>query len=84
MTTLDVVIPTFNRAPLLRRTLESLLAADPPAAISFAVTVCDNRSTDDTRAVVAEYQPRFAGRLQYVYETVPGRSAGRFVTSARQ
>ena len=51
MTTLDVVIPTFNRAPLLRRTLDSLLAADPPAAMSFAVTVCDNRSTDDTRAV---------------------------------
>ena len=75
MTTLDVVIPTFNRAPLLRRTLDSLLAADPPAAMSFAVTVCDNRSTDDTRAVVAEYQPRFAGRLHYVYETVPGRSA---------
>ena len=75
VTTLDVVIPTFNRAPLLRRTLDSLLAADPPAAMSFAVTVCDNRSTDDTRAVVAEYQPRFAGRLHYVYETVPGRSA---------
>ena len=73
--TLDVLIPTYNRAALLRRTLDSLLAADQPASMPFVVTVCDNRSTDDTAAVVAAYQERFGGRLRYVYEGTPGRSS---------
>jgi len=71
---LDVVIPTHNRADLLPRTLESLLAADQPATLDVTVIVSDNRSTDHTRTVVESYKPRFAGRLQYVYETVQGRS----------
>ena len=46
---LDVVIPTYNRGALLRRTLESLLAADRPDALQTDVFVVDNRSTDHTR-----------------------------------
>jgi glycosyltransferase involved in cell wall biosynthesis len=71
---LDVVIPTHNRAALLRRTLDSLLAADLPPELDFAITVVDNRSTDDTRAVVESLMPRFGQRLHYVYEPKPGRS----------
>lgn len=70
---LDVVIPTHNRADLLPRALESLLAADRPEGLDVGVTVVDNRSTDLTRAVVESFMPRFAG-LQYVYEPKPGRS----------
>ena len=73
--TLDVVIPTYNRSALLRRTLDSLLAADQPASLPFVVTVCDNNSTDDTAAVVAAYQERFGGQLRYVFERTPGRSS---------
>lgn len=71
---LDVVIGTYNRAALLSRTLESLLAADPPAALHVWVIVVDNRSTDNTREVVERFEPRFGGRLQYVFETAQGRS----------
>lgn len=71
---LDVVIATHNRATLLTRTLDSLLAADPPAALAVTVIVVDNRSTDNTRAVVESYTDRFGGRLRYVYETAQGRS----------
>jgi glucosyl-dolichyl phosphate glucuronosyltransferase len=71
---LDVVIPTYNRAALLPRALESLLAADRPATLEVGVTVVDNRSTDDTRAVVDSFVPRFGGQLQYVYESNAGRS----------
>jgi glycosyltransferase involved in cell wall biosynthesis len=71
---LDVVIPTYNRAALLTRALESLLAADRPDGVDAGVTVVDNRSTDDTRAVVESFIPRFEGRLQYVYEPNAGRS----------
>jgi len=71
---LDVLIATYNRADLLARALESLLAADRPAAADLTVTVVDNRSTDDTRSVVASFMPRFDGRLKYLYESQPGRS----------
>ena len=71
---LDVVIPTYNRAALLARALESLLAANRPDGLDAGVTVVDNRSTDDTRALVESFVPRFGGRLQYVYESRAGRS----------
>jgi glycosyltransferase involved in cell wall biosynthesis len=71
---LDVVIPTHNRADLLSRTLDSLLAADPPASLGVTVIVVDNRSTDHTPAMVESYEGRFAGRLRYVFETIQGRS----------
>ena len=72
---LVVVIPTHNRAWLLPRALESLLAAEPPERLGVRVIVVDNRSTDDTRAVVESFMPRFEGRLDYLYEARPGRSA---------
>jgi glycosyltransferase involved in cell wall biosynthesis len=71
---LDVLIPTYNRAALLARALESLLAAERPAALEVSVTVIDNRSTDDTRAVVEAFEPRFERRLHYLYESRAGRS----------
>jgi glycosyltransferase involved in cell wall biosynthesis len=72
---LDVVIPTHNRAAMLPRTLDSLLAADNAPGLHVHVVAVDNRSTDGTRSVIESYQPAFAGSLQYVYETTQGRSA---------
>src|SRR5262245_10871268 len=74
ITTIDVVVPTFNRAALLSRMLESLLVAERPARMAVRVTIVDNRSTDDTRAVVESFSERFAGTLACVYETKQGRS----------
>lgn len=71
---LDVVIPTYNRAWLLPRTLESLLAAERPEGLHVQVTVVDNRSTDGTRDLVESFIPRFEGRLRYLFEAKPGRS----------
>ena len=72
----SVVIPTFDRARLLSRTLESLVlqrADDPP----FEVIVCDDGSSDDTRAVV----DRYAGQLDLRYAWQPDR--GHRVAAAR-
>lgn len=71
---LDVIIPTYNRADLLPRALESLLVADRPDGLDVGVTVVDNCSTDNTREIVESFLPRFEGRLQYVYESKQGRS----------
>ncbi|MBI1761697.1 MAG: glycosyltransferase family 2 protein, partial [Acidobacteria bacterium] len=75
--TLDVIIPTYNRAALLLRTLESLLVAQQPPGLSVQITVVDNNSSDTTRQVVASYQARFAHaqlRLHYLFEAQQGRS----------
>jgi len=71
---IDLVIPTYNREALLRRTLESLLAAEQPEGLDVRVTVVDNNSTDGTRIVVQQFQPRFEGRLFYLLETRRGKS----------
>ena len=71
---LDVILPTFNRHELLKLTLESLLAAEIPSDLSVSVTVVDNNSSDATRDTVESYQPKFSGRLHYVFEKRQGRS----------
>ena len=50
---LSVVIPTFNRADRLREQLAALASQEYPAW--WEVVVADNRCTDHTRAVLAEF-----------------------------
>jgi glycosyltransferase involved in cell wall biosynthesis len=71
---LDVIIPTFNRHLMLRRTLDSLLSAERPSHIDVRVTVVDNNSTDATKATVEGYAESFRDRLKYVFEPRQGRS----------
>ena len=63
-----IAIPTFNRARLLERCLESALAQ---TATSFEVLISDNASEDDTAdllrrisdpRLVVQRQPRNIGR----------------------
>ena len=58
------VIPTRNRAPLLHRAIDSVLRQSWPAV---RVLVCDNASTDNTKALVEELagrDPRVVYRRQ--------------------
>jgi glucosyl-dolichyl phosphate glucuronosyltransferase len=71
---LDVIIPTYNRHLMLRRTLNSLLEATVPPGLDVRVTVVDNNSVDETRATVETYAARFEGRLNYIFEGRQGRS----------
>jgi GT2 family glycosyltransferase len=71
---LDIILPTFNRQELLKRTLTSILAADVPSGLDVRVTVVDNNSNDQTKQTVAEHQASFAGRLSYIFEGRPGKS----------
>src|SRR5262245_28982352 len=51
----SVVIPTFNRAPLLRETLASVFAQETD---DFEILVADDGSTDDTLRWLASNCPR--------------------------
>lgn len=71
---LDVLIPTYDRKEMLRRTLESFRAAREPARMEFGVTVVDNNSSDGTRALVEGFADVFGGRLSYLFEGRQGKS----------
>jgi len=62
---LSVVICTHNRAAYLRKAVASALAQELPGS-EFEVLVVDNRSTDDTARVCADFAG--APNLRYVHE----------------
>jgi len=72
---LEVVVPTYNRADLLPVCLKSLHTAVVPDGLTVGVTIVDNNSKDNTRAVVESWKEQFGGRLRYLFEPVQGRSA---------
>ena len=53
---ITVAVCTWNRAHLLRRTLESLRRLEVPAGTRWEVLVVDNASTDATPALLNEYR----------------------------
>jgi glycosyltransferase involved in cell wall biosynthesis len=69
-----VILCTYNRAPSLRRALESLSNQSLSPNISWEVVVIDNNSRDDTSEVVREFCQRFPGRFKYVFEPRQGKS----------
>lgn len=71
---IDVIIATYNHCGLLRITLDSLLKAHVHPGLDVTVVVVDNNSTDDTRGVAQTYEPKFQGRLKYIFEQHQGKS----------
>jgi glucosyl-dolichyl phosphate glucuronosyltransferase len=71
---LDVVIPTYNRSTLLKKTLRSLLDARVPPGLDVQITVVDNNSSDDTRETVLAHQAHARLPIHYVFEKRQGRS----------
>lgn len=72
---ITVVIPTRNRAELLRNTLESL-TEQTLSNTEFEILVIDNGSTDHTAQVTADFTCRLRNLL-YFHEPEPGLHAGR-------
>jgi glucosyl-dolichyl phosphate glucuronosyltransferase len=70
-----VLIATYNRAALLRDTLQVLAASQVSRSTRWEVVVIDNNSTDATPSVVESMQAGFPVRLSYLKETQQGRSA---------
>ncbi len=62
-----VIVPTYNRGPLLVETLESLLAQSLPPD---EIIVVDDGSPDDTSARMAAYE----GRVRYVRKENSGKA----------
>jgi GT2 family glycosyltransferase len=69
----SVVVPTYNRASLIGRTIESVLAQTYPAV---EVVVVDDGSSDDTQERIAE---RYGGdaRVRYFHQENAGPAMAR-------
>lgn len=74
--TVTVIVPTYNRAATLERTLASLLAQDYPAD-RFEVVVVDNSSTDQTEAVVRRAEATAPCVLRYYRKPNQGPASAR-------
>jgi GT2 family glycosyltransferase len=72
---ISVVIPTRNRAGQLARPLEALACQSYPRD-GFEVLVVDNGSTDNTQAVAAQFEGRFA-HFRLLSESQPGAARAR-------
>jgi len=75
---LSICIPTFNRASLLDKTLQSL-TEDPYFGQSdlVEIAVSDNCSADNTAALVQAYAQRFPGKINY-HRTLTNLQEGNF------
>lgn len=65
----SVVVPTYNRAELLRRTLDALSRQSVPKT-SFEVLVVDDGSSDHTAEVAESYRHRLS--LRYFFQPDEG------------
>lgn len=66
----SAIIPTYNRAPLLKQAIESLLAQ---TYSNWECIVVDDGSTDETESVVNQYGPQ----VQYVHQSNSGPAVAR-------
>lgn len=73
MPTVSVIIPTYNRASMLKEAIQSVL---DQTFSDYEIIVVDDGSTDDTREVVNELN-RPIGKVRYLYQDNRGRSAAR-------
>lgn len=68
---ISVVIPTFNRAQELNRTLEGMIGTEK-GDLSIEFVVVDNGCTDQTKSIVDSFSSRL--RVRYIFEPRPGKS----------
>jgi glucosyl-dolichyl phosphate glucuronosyltransferase len=74
ISSISVLICTYNRAELLRETLAALHVMDAPDACSVEIIVVDNNSTDATTAVVTESIGRARFPVVLIQERQQGKS----------
>lgn len=73
--TIDVIIPTYNRAQLLWACVQSIFNAEVPDGLRVRVVVVDNNSSDGTREVCKCLASMPPFKFSYLFVETPGKSA---------
>ncbi len=73
---LVVFVPAHNESKVVRDSLDALLACDYPED-RFTIVPIDDRSVDDTRAILLEYAATYPGRVKPFLRDggIPGKAA---------
>ena len=66
-----IIIPTYNRASLISKAIESVLAQ---SFSDWELLIIDDGSTDDTKTIVSNYNDT---RIKYIYQKNAERCAAR-------
>lgn len=70
----SIIIPTFNRADLLPKAIDSVLSQ---TYRNFELIVVDDGSDDDTAGLVARYKDEYGPRIVFVRQDNKGPAAAR-------
>lgn len=73
----SIVIPTYNRAQLLKNLLDSMERLHIPNNTEWEVLIVDNNSTDSIQEVIDEFIKRKSLPLYYFFEKEQGSSYAR-------
>ena len=84
---ITVAIPTYNGAERLPMVLDQLRSQTNTEHLRWEIIVCDNNSTDDTRAVVQQYKKNWPADIPLHYRFAPQQGSAfarqRAVTVAK-
>lgn len=79
MLKLQVVVPTFNHAPFLAETLDSILTQKTQH--DYQILVHDDASTDGTREIIHDYAARHPGRFELIMQEENQFQQGRRIAT---
>src|SRR5713226_8494662 len=68
---ISVAIATRNYGRYLPRALDSVFRSHNPTGVPIQVVVADDASTDNTRAILADYRQRYPKNLEVVLIRMP-------------
>ncbi len=74
MPKVSVIIPTYNRAKFLPRTIDNVLCQTYQ---DFEILVIDDGSSDNTREIMQEYIKKHTGKIRYFYKENGGVPTAR-------
>lgn len=69
----SIIMPTYNRAPLISEAIESVIAQEYPA---WELIIVDDGSSDGTDIIVSKYV-QADERIKYFYQSNQGQSSAR-------
>ena len=79
MLKVQVVVPTFNHAPFIADTLDSILAQRTHH--DFQILIHDDASTDGTREIIEDYATRYPDRFECILQDENQFSQGRRIAT---
>ncbi len=74
MSSVSVIIPSYNGSEYLPDTLDSVLKQ---TYTDYEIIIVDDGSSDDTKEVVERYQRKFPKKIKYIYQKNAGPASAR-------